>query len=131
LAKNAKSDQTEVEFNLSSIGGWNESRVNAESQTAAPKNQETSRCRGQAGQTSGEAGVGGAGGVEGKGEKGKSEERKGQDGKSEKDQADERRAWQARCQEKQCGRRKKRRVLGFLDTEPGRSLRGTAPPLPG
>jgi hypothetical protein len=38
LAWNAKSDQTKVEFNFSSIGGQNESRVNAESQTAAPKN---------------------------------------------------------------------------------------------
>ena len=40
LAKNAKSDQTRVEFNLASIGGQNESLVNAESQTAAPKDQE-------------------------------------------------------------------------------------------
>src|SRR5436190_6723263 len=55
----------------------NESRVNAESQTAAPKNQETSRWRSQAGQTAGEAGIGRAGGEEAKGEEGKSEERKG------------------------------------------------------
>src|SRR6266403_5681350 len=68
LAKNARSGQTQVKFNLSSIGGQNESRVNAESQTAAPKNQETSRCRSQAGQTAGEAGTGGAGGEEGKSE---------------------------------------------------------------
>ena len=66
LANNAKSDQTKVEFNLSSIGGQNESRVNAESQTAAPKNQEPSRCRSQAGQTPGEAGIGGASREEGK-----------------------------------------------------------------
>jgi hypothetical protein len=45
LATNAKSDQTEVEFNSASIGGQDESRVNAEGQTAAPKDQETSRCR--------------------------------------------------------------------------------------
>ena len=32
-----RSDQTKVEFNLASIGGQNESRVDAESQTAAPK----------------------------------------------------------------------------------------------
>src|SRR6266404_9991710 len=98
------------------IGGQNESRVNAESQTAAPKNQETSRCRSQAGETAGEAGTGGAGGEEGKSEEGKSEERKGQDGKSEKGQADQGGAWQARRDEEEhCGRREKRRVLAFLD----------------
>src|SRR6266478_801913 len=113
LAKNARSGQNKVEFNLSSIGGQNESRVNAESQTAAPKNQETSRCRSQAGQTAGEAGTGGAGGKEGKGEEGKSEERKGQDGKSEKGQADQGGAWQARRKEEHCGRREKRRVIAF------------------
>jgi hypothetical protein len=56
-----ESDQTKVEFNLASIGGQNESRVNAESQTEAPKNQETSRSRSQAGETAGEAGIGGTG----------------------------------------------------------------------
>src|SRR5208282_2789325 len=91
--------------NLSSIGGQNESLVNAQSQTAAPKNQETSQGRSQAGQTAGEAGIGGSGREEGKGEEGKSEERKDQDGKSEKGQADQRGAWQARRQEEQCGRR--------------------------
>jgi hypothetical protein len=71
LAKNARSDQTEVEFNPSSIGDQNDPRVNAENQTAEPKDQEASRCRSQAGQTAGEAGIGGAG----------REERKGADGK--------------------------------------------------
>src|SRR5712664_2954006 len=104
LAKNVTSDQPKFEFNLSSIGGQNESRVNAESQTAAPKNQETSRCRSQAGQTASEAGIGGAGREEGKGEEGKGEERKGRDGKSERGQADQGGAWQARREEEQ-GRR--------------------------
>src|SRR5450755_1475526 len=107
---------------ISPIGGQNESLVNAQSQTAAPKNQETSRCRSQAGQTAGEAGIGGAGREEGKGEERKSEERKGQDGKSEKGQADQGGAWQARREEEQCGRREKRRVLAFLDPEPGRLI---------
>src|SRR2546430_17621012 len=88
-----KIGSTKVESNLSSTGGQNESRVNAESQAEAPKNQETSRCRSQAGQTAGEAGIGGTGREEGKGEEGKSEERKGQDGKSEKGQADQGGAW--------------------------------------
>jgi hypothetical protein len=61
LAKYARSDQTEVEFKLSSIGGQDDPRVNAENQTAAPKDQEAPRCRSQAGQTAGEAGIGGAG----------------------------------------------------------------------
>src|SRR5260221_5003784 len=65
---------SKVEFNLSSIGGHNESLVNAESQTAAPKNKETSRCRSQAGQTAGEGGIGGPGREKGKGQEGKSEE---------------------------------------------------------
>jgi hypothetical protein len=43
----------------STIGGQNESLLNAENQTAAPKNQETSRGRSQAGQTPGETGTGG------------------------------------------------------------------------
>src|SRR5258705_6656385 len=89
LANNAKPDQTKVEFNFSSIGGQNESRVNAESQTAAPKNQEPSRCRSQAGQTPGEAGIGGA--------------RRGER-KKKKRQTDQRRGWAARNAEKNEGR---------------------------
>jgi hypothetical protein len=81
LAKNARSDQTEIEFNPFSIGGQNDPRVNAENQTAAPKDQEASRCRSQAEQTAGEAGIGGAGREEGKGEERKGEKRRGQDGK--------------------------------------------------
>mgnify|MGYP003693905259 CR=1 FL=1 len=78
------SDQTKVEFNLSSDGGQDESRVNAEKPDGSTKDQETSRWRSQAGQTAGEAGIGRAGREEGKGEEGKSEERKGRDGKGEK-----------------------------------------------
>jgi hypothetical protein len=90
LAKNARSDQTEVEFNPSSIGGQYDPRVNAENQTAETKDQQASRCRSQAAQTAGEAGIGadreeGKGkereGEKGKGERRKSEKRKGQDGK--------------------------------------------------
>jgi hypothetical protein len=81
LAKNARSDQTEVEFNPSSIGDQNDPRVNAENQTAEPKDQEASRCRSQAAQTAGEAGIGGASREEGKGEEGKGGKGKGQEGK--------------------------------------------------
>jgi hypothetical protein len=71
--KNAETGQTKVEFNLSSNGGQNESRVNAESQAAAPEEQETHRRRSQAGEAAGEGGIGGA--EEGEGEEGESEER--------------------------------------------------------
>src|SRR6266487_2997725 len=104
-----------IEFNLSATRRSNESRVNAESQTAAPKNPETSRRCSEAGQTAGEARVGGAGREEGKGEEGKSKERKGSDRKSEKGQADQGGAWQARGEEEHCGRGQERRVLAFLE----------------
>src|SRR6185436_9585930 len=99
-----------------------ESRVDAEGQTAAPKNQEASRCRSEAGQTAGEAGIGRAGREEGEGEERKSEERKGRDGESEKGQADQGGAWQARREEEHCGCREKRRVLALRRSSPWRSL---------
>jgi hypothetical protein len=67
-------DQTKVEFSLSSIGDQYESRVNAEGQTATPKEQKPSPCRSQAGQTTREVGIGGAGCEERKSEKGQADQ---------------------------------------------------------
>jgi hypothetical protein len=53
-----------------------ESRVDAESQTEAPKNQETTGCRSQAGQAACEAGSGGTGREKRKGEEGKGEKKR-------------------------------------------------------
>ena len=60
------------------IGDPDESRVHAESQTAASKNPEANRFRGEAGEAPGEGSFGRTGGEEGEGQEGKSEKRKGQ-----------------------------------------------------